>query len=185
MKIRLKNSDGNRMTEQIGQGFHGLFPHRRRVRDITVTLCALILSLLAIGCGPQVNAPADSQEAGALAGDSLRPVEEEQIDNVVTAYFSRDSAAPDYTVTVEEVEEGWARVTMSPLGVENSEPNIVYLQDQSDTAIEASTPDPEVNPGNIAPVETTSGWTIIAGPQVNFSEEELDSAGVPPFIREQ
>ncbi|MCB0061247.1 MAG: hypothetical protein KDE19_04000, partial [Caldilineaceae bacterium] len=81
--------------------------------------------------------------------------------------------------------EGWARVTMSPLGVENSEPNIVYLQDQSDTAIEASTPDPEVNPGNIAPVETTSGWTIIAGPQVNFSEEELDSAGVPPFIREQ
>ena len=92
-------------------------------------------------------------------------------------------SVPSYEVTIEQVAENWARVAISPVGTENSEPNLVYLQDQSATEIEAPTADANANPGNIAPVDTTSGWTIIIGPQVNFTDEELDAAGVPLTIR--
>ncbi len=147
-------------------------------------LALLLVALLLLGCSADNNGNAIVADADPAVVENLRPVEEEQIDNVVTAYFSRDSAAPEYTVTVQEIEDGWARVSLSPVGVENSELNLVYLQDQSATAIEAPTAEPDTNPGNIGPVDTTSGWTIIIGPQVQFSTEELDAAGVPPFIRE-
>lgn len=159
-------------------------PHRRLTRLYITALWSIAFCLLVLGCNTQVNSSAEAQDDGVLSGNTLRPVEEEQIENVVIDYFVRDSASPEYTVTIEEVDQSWARVSMSPIGVQNTEANIVYLQDQSATAIEAPTPDPDANPGNIAPVETTSGWTIIAGPQVTFSEEELDAAGIPPFIRE-
>jgi len=169
---------------------------KRVAGDLTITdlaaaaarmsyICFVLLlaALLLLGCGTDSEGAVVESAAPAVV-DDVRPVEEEQIENVVSDYFSRDSAAPDYTVTIQAVEDGWARASLSPVGVENSEPNLVYLQDQSATAIEAPTADPEANPGNIAPVETTSGWTIIIGPQVQFSTEELDAAGVPPFIRE-
>ncbi len=118
-----------------------------------------------------------------MAANSLSPVEEEQIKNVVSDYFVRDSGVPSYEVTIEKVEQDWARVAISPVGTENSEPNLVYLQDQAATAIEAPTAEANANPGNIAPVDTTSGWVIIIGPQVNFTAEALDAAGVPSVIR--
>lgn len=141
-----------------------------------------LLLFIVVGCdGP--DAPTVNENDAILAGNELRPVEEEQIENVVTDYFVRDSAAPTYIVNVELVENNWARVSMRPEGIENTDDVLVYLQKQSATAIEAPTAEPETDTGNIAPVDTTSGWTIILGPQAQFSEEELDNAGIPPFIR--
>lgn len=142
----------------------------------------VLLLFVVVACdGP--DAPTVNNDDAILAGNELRPVEEEQIENVVTAYFQRDSATPPYVVNIEQVEDAWARVSMRPEGVENSDDVILYLQKQSATAIEAPTIEPDTATGNIGPVDTTSGWTIILGPQAQFSEEELDNAGIPPFIR--
>ncbi|MEZ4736745.1 MAG: hypothetical protein R3E79_57425 [Caldilineaceae bacterium] len=125
--------------------------------------------LLAAGCGIQ--------------SDAVRPVEEEQIENVVTDYYVRNTSIPDYDVTIEAVEEEWARVSIAPSGVETEQPDIVYLQNQAETLIEAPTAVITTALGNTARVATESGWVIVVGPQANFNDEELDAAGVPPFIR--
>jgi hypothetical protein len=144
----------------------------------------LLALVVVVGCTPANPTSAPGNQGEALIGSQIDPVEEEQIKNVVTDFFVRDSAAPAYEVTIEEIEQNWARVALAPAASDNSTANLVYLQNQSDTAIEAPTAEAEVNPGNIGPVSTTSGWTIIAGPQASFTDEELDSVGVPPFIRE-
>jgi len=127
-----------------------------------------LLILLAAGCDIQ--------------SDAIRPVEEEQIKNVVIDYYTRNTSIPDYDVTIEEVEEEWARVGIAPSGVA-TEPDILYLQNQAETRIEAPTAVIDTATGNTARVETDTGWVIVVGPQANFSDEELDAAGVPPFIR--
>ncbi len=170
------------MTKQIGP-VPVLESHWQLWRPmVSAVLCCCLLVLL-FGCSSAPDNSSTASSDGLLAGNSLTPVEEEQIKNVVSDYFVRDSGAPAYDVTIEEVEQNWARVAISPVGTENSEPNLVYLQDQAATAIEAPTAEANANPGNIAPVDTTSGWVIIIGPQVNFTTEELDAAGVPPAIR--
>lgn len=51
--------------------------------------------------------------------DLARPVEEEQIKNVVKDYFVREGSVPDYAVTIEEVNGNWARVHVAPAGADN------------------------------------------------------------------
>jgi hypothetical protein len=116
--------------------------------------------------------------------DTARPVEEEQIKNVVSDYFVRAGSVPDYEVTIEEVDDNWARVRLAPTGVENVNGAVVLFLQNQDGAAEA-VPAPTLNPqiGNQARVTTTSGWTIIAGPQAQFTEAELDAASVPAAIR--
>ena len=169
-----------RMIAQMGSVWKFRWQSRRTA--ISAALCCVLLALL-FGCSGSTDNSSAASNEGLLAGNSLSPVEEEQIKNVVSDYFVRDSGAPSYDVTIEKVEQNWARVAISPVGVENSEPNLVYLQNQAATAIEAPTAEANANSGNIAPVDTTSGWAIIIGPQVNFTTDELDAAGVPPAIR--
>lgn len=116
--------------------------------------------------------------------DVPRPVEEEQIKNVVKDYFVREGDVPDYEVTIEEVSGNWARVHVAPAGVDNvNGAPVVYLQNQQQAAQDVPPPTSNVQPGNQARVTTTSGWTIVAGPQAHFTEAELDAAGIPTGIR--
>ena len=135
--------------------------------------CAAVLIITAIllaGCSTQA-APA-------------RPVEEEQIKNVVKDYFVRSGSIPDYEATIEKVDGNWARVRIAPVGVTNvNGETILYLQKQDQTAQDVPPPTLDVQPGNQASVTTSSGWTIVAGPQAQFTDAELDAAGVPAAIR--
>jgi hypothetical protein len=120
----------------------------------------------------------------ALQSNSLAPVEEEQIKNVVEDFFIRQNNVPDYEATIEEVAGNWARVSITPVGVEVvGEPAVLYLQNQAEATNEAPTAVANVQPGNTARVTTSTGWVIVLGPQVHFTNAELDSAGVPPQIR--
>jgi hypothetical protein len=134
------------------------------------TFIALILSFMALFILTACN----STEA------NLRPVEREQIENVVKEFVVREESLPPYEVSIEAVDDGWARVSLQPEGVEG-QPTLLYLQDQSKT--EAPTAEAEVQPGNDARVETTSGWSIVLGPQVEFKTETLTEAGVPESLR--
>lgn len=116
--------------------------------------------------------------------DLARPVEEEQIKNVVKDYFVRSGSIPDYEVKIEEVDGNWARVRIAPVGVNNvNGETVLYLQNQDQTAQDAPLPTLDVQPGNQASVTTSSGWTVVAGPQAEFTDAELDAAGVPAAIR--
>ena len=110
----------------------------------------------------------------------LRPVEEEQIENVVKEFVTRDTNIPDYEVTIEEATDSWARVSLKPEQVEGPA-TFLYLHKQA--AEDAPTVETNVQPGNDARVETTSGWSIVLGPQAQFSDAELNEAGVPEAIR--
>jgi hypothetical protein len=126
-----------------------------------------LLSLLLVGCS-----------AGA---PELRPVEEEQIENVVKEFMVREGSVPDYEVNIQQATQSWARVAIEPVGIE-TEPVLLYLQKQvGGTA--APTADPQEQAGTDARVETPTGWTIILGPQAEFSQSELDEAGVPESVR--
>lgn len=116
--------------------------------------------------------------------DLARPVEEEQIKNVVKDYFVRSGSIPDYEVKIEEVDGNWARVRIAPVGVNNvNGETVLYLQNQDQTAQDAPLRTLDVQPGNQASVTTSSGWTVVAGPQAEFTDAELDAAGVPAAIR--
>lgn len=141
---------------------------RSRIRAYTGCWLALIFLFTCTACG--------------LAGNSLRPVEEEQITNVVIDYYTRYSGIPEQTVTIDAVEGNWARVSMRPVGVE-SEADTFYLQNQAASVTAAPTAELQVQPGDQARTATTTGWVIIAGPQVTFTDEELDAAGVPSAVR--
>ena len=120
----------------------------------------------------------------SIKADGARPVEEEQIKNVVKDYFVRNSSVPDYEATIEEVNGNWARVRISPVGVDTANGDVVfYLQNQDQAATDAPPATLNVQPGKQARTTTTSGWTIIAGPQAHFTDAELDAAGVPDAIR--
>ncbi len=133
--------------------------------------CAALLLLTTVlfaGCSTQA--------------DQARPVEEEQIKNVVQDYFVREGSIPDYEATIDKVNGNWARVRIAPVGVDNvNGDTILYLQKQ--TLNDVPPPTLAVQPGGQASVTTTSGWTIVAGPQARFTDAELDAAGVPAAIR--
>ena len=109
------------------------------------------------------------------------PVEEEQIENVVKEYFVRDTTVPDYDVTIEEVASNWARVSINPAGTEGAT-STLYLQKQGGVD-DVSTATVAEAPGNDARVGTTTGWTVILGPQVEFNEAKLDEVGIPNTVR--
>lgn len=119
------------------------------------------------------------------AASEATPAEEEQMKNIALSYFQRGNGVPEYEATIEEVEEGWARVRISPVGVESvGGEMLVYLQEQIDQRNTAPTAEANVvAPSATVRTETETGWAVIAGPQAQFSQIELDSAGVPPFIR--
>jgi hypothetical protein len=143
---------------------------RARGRLQFCTAVLIVTAVLLAGCSTRA--------------DQARPVEEEQIKNVVKDYFVRSGSIPDYEATIEEVDDNWARVRIAPVGVNNvNGETILYLQNQDQTARDAPPPTLDVRPGNQARVTTTSGWTIVAGPQSEFTDAELDAAGVPAAIR--
>lgn len=136
---------------------------------MTVFLLVFILGLILIGCTGQTNS-------------NIRPVEAEQIANVVEQFVMRDTNIPDFEVDIEQVDDSWARVSLKPEGVSSDELSYLYLQKQiGDNA--APTAATTVQAGHESRVEASSGWTIILGPKVEFSESELDAAGVPEEIR--
>lgn len=114
---------------------------------------------------------------------NLTPVEEAQIKNVVQDYYVRHTSIPDQEVEIEEVAGNWARVAIRPTGVETA-PDLLFLQDHDAAAATAPAAETTVQPGNQASVTTTTGWTIILGPQAQFTPAELDAAGIPAEIRE-
>lgn len=135
------------------------------------------LIVLAITCGVLV--------ACSISADDATPLEKEQIKNVALSYFLRERAVPDYEATVEQVENGWARVRISPVGVESLDGStIFYLKKQAVPADVSSVDDTQIaQPGYSPLVTTDTGWTIFAGPQAQFSQTELDAAGIPEYIR--
>ncbi len=144
-------------------------PANKFTLSTTILMVLAALALFLAGCGTQAEA---------------RPTEEEQIKNVVKQYFVREGNVPDYTVTIEAVQDNWARVTIAPTGVDNlGGDNTLYLQNQDQTINDAPPATLVVQPGNQGRVTTTSGWVVIAGPQAQFTDEELDAAGVPQSIR--
>jgi hypothetical protein len=136
---------------------------------VVTVLTVFILGLGLIGCAGQ-TAP------------NLRPVEAEQIENVVEQFVMRDTNIPEFDVDIEQVNGSWARVSLKPEGVKSDEQSYLYLQKQTgDNA--APTAATTVQAGHESRVETSTGWTIILGPKVEFTESELDAAGVPQEIR--
>ncbi len=115
----------------------------------------------------------------------LRPTEQEQIENVVKNYLIRDTNIPDYEVSIEAVDDNWARVSVMPAEVETEpKPEVFYLQKQKQVEGDPAPTAPlKEQPGHEAVVATTSGWTIILGPQTSFTQAELDGVGVPQAVR--
>lgn len=113
---------------------------------------------------------------------TLRPVEEEQIENVVKEFMVREETIPEYEVTIEEATEGWARVSLMPAAVEEGQPIFLYLHKQTAEG-EAEPAAVSEQVGNDGRVTTTTGWNIVLGPQASFSEAELNEAGVPDELR--
>lgn len=142
-------------------------------RRVWVRLGCLLLLVVTTG----ILAACDTPSA------ALTPVETEQIKNVVENYYVRNSAIPDQEVEIQEVAGDWARVGIKPAGVE-TEPDLLFLQNHTTASEEAPAVQTTVLPGNQAPTTTTTGWTIILGPQVQFTEAELDAAGIPAEIRQ-
>jgi len=136
-----------------------------------------MILLLAITCGMLV--------ACSISAGGATPLEKEQIKNVALAYFLRERALPDYEATVEKVEAGWARVRISPVGVQSlNGSTMLYLKKQAAPASNNSIGATQIaQPGYSPLIATDTGWTIFAGPQAQFSQTELDAAGVPEFIR--
>ena len=133
--------------------------------------------VLAIMCGVLV--------ACSIAAGDATPLEREQIKNVALSHFLRERAVPDYEATVEKVEGGWARVRISPVGVQSVDGStLLYLKKQEVPADAGSVDDTQVaQPGYSPLIATDTGWTIFAGPQAQYSQAELDAAGIPAFIR--
>lgn len=139
-------------------------------RRLLLAIVTPLLVILLAGCNSQV-------------AEDVAPVERQQIQNVVDEFVTRDTNIPDYEVEIEEVTENWARVSINPVRTEDGE-SLLYLQKQTETVSEAPTVAATVQPGHEARVEARTGWTIILGPQADFTPAELDEVGVPPEIRQ-
>jgi hypothetical protein len=124
--------------------------------------------------------------AGAGCGGSgVDPVEEEQIKAVVEGYYVRGLSVPEYEAEVEEVRDGWARVTMRPSGVDNEGGDeTFFLQNQGGAGAAEPTRQLSTQPGDTVDVSTPTGWVIVAGPQAQFAPEELEALGVPLEVRD-
>ena len=134
---------------------------------LLIGILTLLIGLGLMGCSSQ--------------SQTLTPVEEEQIENVVKDYVIRDTEIPDYTVTIEEVSAEWARVSVIPVGVEGGA-STLYLQKQVEGTT-APTATVARLPGHEARASTSTGWAIILGPQAEFAEATLDEVGVPSDVR--
>ena len=113
----------------------------------------------------------------------VSPTAEEQIKNVALDYYIRDSAVPGYEANIEEIVDDWARVTLTPINAETTEPMVMYLQNQAESDNPVPTAMPMANPGNIAPTNTELGWAVITPPQAHFSSAELNALAIPAKIR--
>ena len=132
----------------------------------------IVVTFLLIGCGET----AGTQE--------LVPSDEAAIKAAVEDYFRRDPELPPYNAEVEAVVEHWARVSIAPEGVENSDKVILYVQDQANDPNPVPTVALDISqPRNDAEAVTDVGWAIITKPQASFTDEELDAAMVPDEIR--
>ena len=117
-------------------------------------------------------------------GQLLPPTEEQQIENVAIGYFERNPDLPEYEAEIEAVVDDWARVSLSPAGVESSDgPLIIYLQNQDETDNPVPTAQPLESGANQARITNDFGWVVISKPQAQFSDEELDAMGIPEEIR--
>lgn len=119
--------------------------------------------------------------------DDATPVEEELIMYAATSFFVRSGGIPDYEATVEHVEADWARVRISPAAVEPQDgAPIMYLRKQLSVDDAAPTATVAAAEPGFAPQDVADGgWVVVTGPDANFTQAELDAAGVPPFIRGQ
>ena len=117
--------------------------------------------------------------------DAITPIEEQQIKNVVQDYYVRQPAVvPEYEAKIEEARDGWARVSIRPVGVESAgSPDVFYLQNQLESGREPPTPTDVLTSSQTVRTSTATGWVIVAGPQAQYTEDELNAAGVPMFIR--
>lgn len=68
-----------------------------------------------------------------------------------------------YDVRVDTVSNGWARVEVTPPGDVQTEPQVLYLQQQG---------------------TDEKRWAVVLGPQTSFTEQELNDAGVPAGLRQ-
>lgn len=141
------------------------------------------LAIVRIGCILFLMVIAQLVAACNTPSANLTPVEEEQIKNVVQDYYVRHASIPEQEVEIQEVVGNWARVAIRPAGVETA-PDLFFLQDHDAAANKAPAAQTTVQPGNQASVTTTTGWTIILGPQVQFTPAELAAAGIPAEIRD-
>lgn len=138
-------------------------------RRLLLAIAMPLVLILLTGCDAQVS--------------GVAPVERQQIKNVVDEFVTRDTNIPDYEVKIEEVTDTWARVSINPVRTEDSE-TFLYLQKQAEIVSEASAATATVQPGHEARVEASTGWTIILGPQADFTQGELDEVGIPQEIRQ-
>jgi hypothetical protein len=158
---------------------------RKKMENTSTLTCGLrpgfnrmlMIVMLSFACGMLV--------ACSISAGGATPLEREQIKNVALSYFLREPALPDYEATVEKVEDGWARVRIAPVGVQSLDGSVVlYLKKLAVPADQSSVRDTQIaQPGYSPLIATDTGWTIFAGPQAQFSQTELDAAGVPAFIR--
>lgn len=150
-------------------------------RIVMLALLVLGLVLLA-GCG-------------ADDGDGAAGSERQEIQNIVRDYLSQDANTPAYTVDVAEVEDEWALARARPEGVE-TEPVLFILKklEPGEVAPEpaAAAPDaatvtpgpPTQQPPAATRTSAETGWVVVLGPQLSFSDEELDRYGVPDDLYE-
>lgn len=118
------------------------------------------------------------------AAAGVPPSVEEEIEAAVEDYYTRSADAPAYVATVEEVEGDWARVSLAPEGVETGgQPDIFFLRRDASADTVAATPNPVAQTGMENLDDTQVGWTIVLGPQAQYSVAELETAGVPESLR--
>ncbi len=149
-------------------------------RKVGILLIVSILMSMIVACAP---------EEAELPEGQIAPSTEQQIINLVEDYYMgeqnvlNEGEVPAYEASVDEIDGEWARVSIRPVGVESDQgPDIVFLQNTADLV---ARPTEEAVSGEAAGLERSDivGWTIVAGPQVQFTDEELDAAGVPVDIR--
>ncbi len=157
-----------------------------QVRSI-FTLVMLGTSLLLFGCAtPQSTAT--SNQSGATGN------EREQIQTAVRNYVTVQPNASQYDITVDKISGNWARVIVKPSGA-NAQPTYVIMKKQ-DRSVPAPAPSLTTSPltplagsnppplvVNTPPAQTSAGWAVVLGPKANFTQAELDGAGVPPDVR--
>lgn len=148
-------------------------PGETLIRWLRLTALAIALLLVMTGL-----AACGSSAAG------VPPAEEESIEAAVEDYYTRSADAPAYVATVEQVEGDWARVSIAPEGVDTGgQPDLFFLRRAPAAGAIAATPSLAGQTGMESLEDTQVGWTIVLGPQAQYSAAELETAGVPESLR--